>query len=172
MSDKVQQNLFGGDNHAVFSEDRKYRYALWRIWDTNNSKVMFIGLNPSTANENDNDPTIRRVIGFAKDWGYGGVYMMNCFPFVSSNPKDLVDYDRTPFDSYQLNINDKKLREVGGKCSEIIFAWGNFEIVKTACRDNDLRKMFPHAKCLGKNKSGSPKHPLYISAKTKPIIYG
>lgn len=64
---------------AEFSECRKYRYVLWRRWDWKGygNQVMFIGLNPSTADETEDDPTIRRCIRFAKDWGYSGLLMMN-----------------------------------------------------------------------------------------------
>jgi len=65
------------ESGAEFSECRKYRYALWRIWDKSKPLVMFIGLNPSTANENVDDPTIRSVCRMTKNNGYGGVYMMN-----------------------------------------------------------------------------------------------
>ena len=67
---------------AVFSPDRLHRYGLWRIWDDDLPKVLFIGLNPSTADELKNDPTIRRCIGYAKDWGYG------CLLYTSPSPRD------------------------------------------------------------------------------------
>lgn len=57
---------------AMFSKCRKYRYVLWRIWDDDKPRVMFIGLNPSIAGAIIDDPTIRKVIGFAKRWGFGG----------------------------------------------------------------------------------------------------
>lgn len=60
------------DFGADFSNDRKYRYALWRIWDRTKPLVMFIGLNPSTANETENDPTIKSVGRISKNNGYGG----------------------------------------------------------------------------------------------------
>ena len=69
---------------AIFSPDRIHRYGLWRIWDDALPKVLFIGLNPSTADELKNDPTIRRCIGYAKDWGYGGYIMGNIYCFVIS----------------------------------------------------------------------------------------
>ena len=74
---------------AHFEDDRQYRYLLWRNWDELKPKIMFIGLNPSTANEEKDDPTIRRVCIFAKKWGFGGVYMANLFPFVTAYPKEL-----------------------------------------------------------------------------------
>ena len=64
---------------AYFSKDRIYRYALWRIWNHNLPKVVFIGLNPSTADEIEDDPTIRRCMSYADNWGYGGYIMGNIF---------------------------------------------------------------------------------------------
>lgn len=153
------------DKGAQFSDCRKFRYALWRIWDRTKPMVMFIGLNPSTANELSDDPTIRRVISFAKRWGYGGVYMMNCFPFVTAFPEELCLND------FAQNINDKLLIDISKKCHEVIFAWGNFEAVTNHKRDAVLINMFPDAMCLGKNKSGSPKHPLYIKSDALLIKY-
>jgi len=78
-------------SHATFSPCRKYRYSLFRIWDEDKSLVLFIGLNPSTADEKEDDPTIRRCINFAKQWGwgYGGLIMGNLFSFRATQPSDL-----------------------------------------------------------------------------------
>lgn len=159
-------NLFPNDINggAVFSDCRKYRYVLWRNWDVAKPTIMFIGLNPSTANEDQNDATIRRVIRFAKDWGYGGVYMCNCFPYVSTNPDELKDFGND-------TTNDYWLRHIEKEVKNIVFAWGNFNIVKEMGRDIELCKMFPNAKTIIKNKDGSPRHPLYISSKATLINY-
>ena len=74
---------------AKFSKDRIYRYALWRIWDDTLPKLLFIGLNPSTADEINDDPTMRRCIRFSKDLGYGGFIMGNIFAYRSTDPKKL-----------------------------------------------------------------------------------
>jgi hypothetical protein len=74
---------------AVLSECRTYRYALWRIWDQTVPYAMFIGLNPSTADESNDDPTLTRCMGFAKSWGYGGVCMANLFALRSTDPTAL-----------------------------------------------------------------------------------
>ena len=71
---------------AKLSECRKYRYALWRTWDETKPHVMIIGLNPSTADETKDDPTITRCINFAKSWGYGGVCMANLFAYRATEP--------------------------------------------------------------------------------------
>lgn len=149
---------------AKFSECRKYRYALWRIWDEAKPLVMFIGLNPSTANESDNDPTIKSVCRIAKSNGYGGVYMMNCFPFISTNPNDLCKLDR-------LLENETWLKGISEKCQDVIFAWGNFDVVKKLGTDKYIAGLFPNAKVLGINKSGSPKHPLYCKSNTQFIKF-
>ena len=147
---------------AQFSDCRNYRYALWRIWDQDASKVMFIGLNPSTANENTDDPTIRRVVTFAKNWGYGGVYMMNLFAIVSPYPSVL----KTCNDP--LGDNNQWLAEIKSRCSKVVFAWGNFDVFG---RDKTVAKMFPGAECLVKNKNGTPKHPLYVKGNTVPVLF-
>lgn len=152
------------ENGAAFSDCRNFRYALWRIWDSTKPLVMFIGLNPSTANEENNDPTVRRVISFANRLGYGGVYMMNCFAFVSTDPNLLKIMCNN-------QINDEWLLKTAGICSEIIFSWGAFDIVKETGRDKELITYFPNAKALIINKDGSPRHPLYVPTKTIPVKY-
>ena len=108
---------------ANFSADRKYRYSLWRIWDRSKPLVMFIGLNPSTANESDNDPTIKSVIRISKHNGYGGVYMMNCFPYISTDPGQLFACSHSVY-------NEELLKETAEKCQDVVFAWGNFQVVQ------------------------------------------
>lgn len=162
-----KEEIIGAD----FSADRKYRYSLWRIWDKNKPLIMFIGLNPSTANEKEPDPTITRVIGFARDWGYGGVYMMNCFPIVSSDPKILKEMDAAEYCFQVLNRNDSCLARIASQCEEIIFAWGKFKIVTMTGVDRQLMAMFPEAKVLVKNKNGSPRHPLYVHGDTLPYPF-
>lgn len=152
------------ESGAEFSKCKKYRFALWRIWDESKPFIMFIGLNPSTANETDNDATVRRVISFSKNWGYGGVYMMNCFPFISTDPSQLKD-------TGNIALNDKWLNQIGLKCIEVVFAWGKFEIVKSMKRDLRLKQIFPNAKALIKNKDGSPRHPLYVASNTELINF-
>jgi hypothetical protein len=124
---------------------------------------MFIGLNPSTANANIDDPTIRRVSSFARDWGYGGVYMANLFAVVSSDPKILLTC------SDPIGDNDIWLDIVRSKCEDVLFAWGSFKEAKE--RGAKVAAMFPTAVCLGINKDGSPKHPLYVAANTSQINY-
>ena len=151
------------DNGAEFSKDRKYRYALWRIWDTQKPFLGFIGLNPSRADKSADDPTIRRVKRFATDWGYGGVYMMNLFAWVTPYPEELIKCNDP------LGDNDKWLIETSKKCDKIIFAWGSFQ--EAVERSKYVASLFPDAYALIINNDGSPRHPLYVKADTIPIPY-
>jgi hypothetical protein len=148
---------------AEFSPDRKYRYALWRIWDRSRPFIMFIGLNPSTANETEQDPTITRVMNFARDWGYGGFYMANLFGIVSSKPEVLLT------DPDPLGDNDQWLEKIAAECEKIVFAWGAFK--QATKRAEEVKNRFPGAYCLKKTKDGHPGHPLYIAANTQPILF-
>jgi hypothetical protein len=149
-------------NGAVFSDDRMYRYSLHRIWDNTKPKVMFIGLNPSTANEIDNDPTIRRVINFAKQWGYGGVYMLNLFAFITTYPENLKKCPDP------IKDNDKWIEKQSKKCDKIVFAWGSFIEAKERAIDV-LKKYKGYA--LVVNCDGSPRHPLYVKKNVNLIKF-
>jgi len=72
---------------ASISRDGRYRYALRRVWDPRNPSVLFIGLNPSTADHQQDDPTIRRCIRFARDWGFGELIAANLFAFRTKSPR-------------------------------------------------------------------------------------
>lgn len=155
-------NLFDNNSGAEFSECGKYRYKLWRIWDESKPLAMCIGLNPSKANATKNDQTISYLIKMLTKLGYGGFYMMNCFPIISSKPSVLKDFWQATY-SYTQNqdtINRSKLQEVATKCETVVFAWGTFRVVKEVRRDKELKEMFPNAKCFGINNDGSPFHPL------------
>src|SRR6185312_7767160 len=147
------ENLFENKG-ADFSNDGSYRFRLWRIWDQNKPKVMCIGLNPSTANGEKNDATISILIRMLTTLGYGGFYMTNCFAYITSDPKLLKHNPMS--DEWNNNV----LTTTAALCSEVVFAWGGFKVIKNTGRDKELIEMFPHAKCFGKSKDGSPIHPL------------
>lgn len=153
------------NNGAQFNDDKTHRLYLWRIWDESKPLVMFIGLNPSTANESENDPTMRRVIGFAKSWDCGGVYMTNLFTIISSSPGILKDHRSWG----ELVSNFSLLVDISKKCKEVVFCWGNFK--EAEIRARECKKYFKDAMCLGRNKNGSPKHPLYVKGDTGLIFY-
>lgn len=140
---------------AILSDNRQYRYCLWRIWDNKKSLVMFIGLNPSTADENHDDRTIKRCIGFAKEWGYGGIYMTNLFAYRSTSPKNLYEVVSPIGDN-----NDRFISEYADRCKLIIACWGNHG--RYLDRSLEVKKLINNLYCLELNNSGEPKHPLYV----------
>lgn len=151
---------------AEFSECRTYRYALWRDWDWQSygNRVMFIGLNPSTADETEDDPTIRRCIGFAKSWGFGGLVMMNAYAFSATDPKVMKAADDPVGPG-----NDEAFGYRQTQCGLIVAAWGAHctpEREKEVC--NAIRKPIY---CLGTTKAGRPKHPLYLRADTERQLF-
>lgn len=142
---------------ATFNDLRTRRLSLWRIWDVTKPLVMFIGLNPSTANENTPDPTIESVIRISKHNGYGGFYMMNLFTIISSKPSILDDHN-----NWGDFLFDKEcLIEVSKKCKDIVFAWGRFK--QAEGRSAEIMRHFKSMQplCIKKNKNGSPVHPLF-----------
>ena len=151
------------ESGALFSDDRQHRYRLWRIWDKTKPIVMFVGLNPSTANEVDNDPTIRCVRNICKQWGYGGFYMMNLYSVIASNPKYL-ESTKDP-----VRDNDHHLEMVSRICKDVVFAWGNFK--QSVGRSAVLETMFYNkAFCIMQHEKGYPVHPLWAGMWAPPSI--
>lgn len=150
---------------AEFSKCRTWRYALWRQWDWQGyaNQVMFIGLNPSTADETEDDPTIRRCIRFAKDWGYGGLIMMNAFAFRATDPNVM----KAAADPVGPG-NDEALAYRRTQAGMIVAAWG---VHCPPEREKRIRQVIGNAvHCLGKTKDGKPRHPLYLRADTQPQL--
>ena len=149
---------------AYLSKCRKYRYSLWRIWDETKAPILFILLNPSTADEAVDDPTIRRCIGFAKEWGAGGIVVVNLFAFRATSPDEMMAVD-DPIGP----LNDRTILKVAGAASIAICAWGNSG--NHLGRSSSLKRIMVDKGvelfCLGTNNSGEPKHPLYIKSGTK-----
>ena len=149
---------------ALFSECRTYRYALWRLWDESLDSILFIGLNPSTADESHNDPTISRCINFAKKWGYGGLCMANLFAYRATQPRIMILAD----DPIGPN-NDQILFDLVSKADIVVAAWGNHGSFMG--RSAYIARSIHNLSCLGFNKSGEPAHPLYLSESTNLISY-
>ena len=149
---------------AILSKDRKYRYVLSRIWDETKPTVMIIGLNPSTADETENDPTIIRCIDFAKFWGYGGVYMLNLFGFRATKPKDMFNADEPIGQD-----NDKYIEEYSKICDKVICAWGNDGNHKN--RSKEILSKIENTYYLKLNQTGEPAHPLYLKGDLIPIKF-
>ena len=149
-------------NDAVISACGNYRYALWRVWDKARPLVMFIGLNPSTADAVKDDNTIRRCIGFAKTWRFGSLSVGNLFAFRATEPREL----RKASDPVGPE-NDKWLMELKRESKMGVAVWGNNG--KYLNRDEEVLKMFPGLHCIKVSATGVPLHPLYLPGNLKPI---
>lgn len=157
------------EKNANISECGQYRYWLERIWNPTQQTIVFVMLNPSTADANEDDPTIRRCINFAKAWGYGSINVFNLYDFRSTDPDGLLKTER-PF-------SDQNSHQIRVHCEAfpgIICAWGNPGMIKK------LKKKFPNYNplegfedklyCLGFCKDGvTPRHPLFLKGDLKPI---
>ena len=112
---------------ATISDCGKYRYELHREWDKSKKKVLFVMLNPSTADGLNNDLTTIRCINFAKKWGYGGIMIGNIYPFRAKRPKDLrkwLDEAKLTADFNAAHENIKHVEGMAKQADMIVCAWG------------------------------------------------
>ena len=146
---------------AVLSDCRNYRYTLSRIWDEERPLVAFIMLNPSTANHEVDDPTIKRCMGFARSWEFGGIMVGNLFAFRTPSPKALAA------NGYHVGEHDDQyLRALIARCDEVVVGWGALK-AKARPRALAVLEMIDSPKCLDTTKRGDPRHPLYVRGSTQ-----
>jgi hypothetical protein len=150
--------------HATLSDCGRYRYRLSRLW-SDEPRAIFVMLNPSTADGLQDDPTIRRCIGFAERFGYGGIEVLNLFPWRATRPRDLLAARRHGEDIAQRELRDHHLAEVMlAHGDHLIAAWGAHGLA-TAEWPTVLQNhptLTPRWRCLGITKAGAPRHPLYV----------
>lgn len=141
--------------------DGRYRYLLWRRWAEADS-LLFIMLNPSTADAAQDDPTIRRCIGFARRWGFGGVEVVNLFAWRATLPRELAKA-RDPVGPH----NDRAISLAVARSRAVIAAWG----VHGALGDRDAQVApllaATRLRCLGLTRDGAPRHPLYVAGNVR-----
>lgn len=158
------------DTGATFSPCRTWRYKLWRIWDTSKPPLVMLMLNPSTADETSNDPTVERCERRAYAGGFGGLIVMNIFAFRATDPEDMkaaADPIGPENDSHITNVLAlATLAKAGGPAMawKICAGWGIHG--SYLGRDRQVSKMFQDVGmplyCLGVTASGQPRHPLYV----------
>ena len=145
---------------AKFSIDKKHRYELSRHLDLSKSDILFIMLNPSIANEDIDDPTIKRLISFTREFKHGGFFVANLFTYITPYSKTLD----TSIGLTKLNL--KTIKNLVNKVDKVIYAWGN-----SIKEPQELKNLVKNPKCFGKNLNGTPKHPLYLSSNSKLIKF-
>lgn len=171
-------------NTCQFSPDRSYRYTLEHRWgDTPDllshtdgwdgppplRRIMWIGLNPSTADENQLDPTLRRIKAFSQAWGFNCFVMTNLFAYRATKPEDMKRQE-DPIGPQ----NDETLYRLARTSEMIVAAWGAHGTHLQ--RGSRVWMMLKNASvrpvhCLVRNNDGSPKHPLYVKGDVRPRIY-
>ena len=154
---------------AIFNATRTHRYMLWRSLSDlttpgHRLAVCFVGLNPSTADEQHDDPTVRRCINFARTWGFAVFYMLNAFAFRATDPREMKAAD-DPIGP----ANSVTLHTISNHCDLTVACWGNHGTYMN--RAAEVLPLLKHPACLGTTKTDQPRHPLYLSKSTQPRPY-
>ena len=160
---------------ALISSCGQYRYSLARELESpDTDTVLFVMLNPSTADGSNDDPTINRLRGFASSWGYGRFTVGNLYAYRTPSPKALWDARAAGFNIVGPD-NMRVLHGLACDAHEIVVAWGSH-----ATRDpghamrvlEELRDTAGEVCCLTETKDGWPGHPLYLPKNLRPVPYG
>lgn len=149
---------------ALISDCGLYRYWLSRIWDEDLPILLWVLLNPSTADASKDDQTLRKGMGFARRWGYGGVIFVNLFAFRATKPADMKAAEDPVGPDNNKHLMDMACKTLG----RVVYAWGRHGT--HLGRDKEVVELLGsfNTWCLGKNKDGTPRHPLML-AYTTPL---
>lgn len=164
-----QPDLWGDSNRGAWiSPGGEYRYRLWRRWGPGRL-VVFVMLNPSTADGKVDDPTVRRCIGFAKAWGFDAMEIVNLFAWRATKPKDLPAGLMTVTGPE----NDRHIAEVTSRASRVICAWGSMKGRPPAyrARARAVLAKLPEPHAIALTEAGDPRHPLYLAKGLEPSPY-
>ena len=160
MPDYIADSLFPGQSSKC-NQDGVYRWELAHVWDPGTPPILWIMLNPSTADAFKDDPTMTRVIRFSGNLGYGGCTVLNLFSYRATDPTDLRDQlNPNPLNAIGAHT-DEIISRRAGEIDHVMCAWGShgpdwrvkqvWELIKNN-----------YCLCLGTTKSGAPRHPLYL----------
>ena len=154
------------ENECSFSPDRRHRYSLIHRINPllGDSLILWIGLNPSTADESQLDPTLTRIRSFSEREGFHGFWMANLFGLRTPYPKEMM----AAADPVGPG-NDASLQLAAKRCERIVAAWG--AIGEFQSRAEAVANLFPGRElwCLGTTKDGHPRHPLYVNGRQQLV---
>lgn len=150
------------EKSAIISEDKQYRYELRRIWQPQAGLVCWVMLNPSTADANIDDPTIRRCMAYGMRWGYYGIIVVNLFALRAADPKELYKSD-VPIGKENYHY----IFKASWEAKITITAWGNRGTYLK--QDERVLAQLTNSHYLALTKNGSPRHPLYLRKDLQPI---
>lgn len=167
----TKEDILSGGK-AIFSACLQYRYELRRVWDTRLPPLVMILLNPSTATEIENDPTITRCIQRARSIGRGSLIVLNAFAFRATEPDDMMATSK-PVGPENDAFIYRGLSECQRAEGTAVIGWGAHGAWKG--RDRQIIEMGRQLRmplyCLGFTKAGQPRHPLYVLAKEELTAY-
>lgn len=162
-----QAELFGNARYteasAILSDCGAYRYQLERRW-ANGLTVLWVMLNPSTADGRQDDRTIGRCVDFSKRWGFGGLLVGNLFALRATDPDELLRHADPvgPLNAWNLSL-------MCIRASRVVVAWGSHPAATKATFQDVYRGVYgKRVICLGRTKGGAPRHPLYVPASFEP----
>jgi len=156
-----------------FSPCRRYRYTWEMVWDATAAPCVFIGLNPSTADERGPDPTVRRCIGYARDWGYGRLVMLNVFGYRETDRLAMKRIAAPVAAAADPRANDRAIRRTVARVlaagGMVVAAWGSDGAHRG--RSAEIRALLAghplHVLTL--TAAGEPGHPLYLRKDLRPV---
>lgn len=151
--------------------DGCYRYRLWRIWDESRDRLAWVMLNPSVADGDSDDPTIRKCMGFARRWGFGSIEVVNLYAFRATDPRVLHAAIKELGEPYAVGPrNEDSIIEVCTRAKTVIAAWGtkDFAVPHAAAVKRTLLERIPSVLSLGRTEGGHPRHPLYVPYDAPP----
>jgi hypothetical protein len=160
---------------ATFSDDTKYRYHLWRIWGSasRSQHLVFIGLNPSTADQVENDVTITKCVGFARAQAADGIHMFNLYGFRTAYPRELLEVDSPVHHPCGYDPNTNVIAYYANRCRRVVVCWGAVsqawqKKMRMQERIHEVLSCINHKNifCLGRTKDGSPRHPSRLAYST------
>ena len=167
----VLETAWGSDGRATATYDPTgaYRFRLSRVWAPGAGRVVFVMLNPSTATAVLVDPTVKRCLRFAREWGYGAVEVANLFALRSTDPKALYAHAAPVGEG-----NDLAILAACGAADLVVAAWGVHGAL-TGRAEAVLGLFSSHgiiAHSLKVTKDGAPGHPLYLPSTAVPALLG
>jgi len=166
----IERHFQKGDaaSEALYSDCEKYRYELTRVWETNGRKALFVMLNPSTATEIQNDPTVERCERRARALEFGAFRVCNIFAYRATDPRDMREQDDPVGPE-----NDVAILRACDWADQIVCAWGTHgeHLARGPEMEQILRAQPKKLFHLGLSQKGHPKHPLYIAYAVKPMVW-
>ena len=158
---------------AVYSDCMAFRYLLTRTWDSKGPRALFIMLNPSTATEVQNDPTVERCERRARALGFGAFRVTNIFAYRATDPRDMRAAPDPVGPDNDAAIIDSAVNWIKSDQDQIICAWGTHGAFmdRGTVVESELRQIGKPLATLGLSKAGHPKHPLYIGYDQQPMAW-